>query len=182
MKLLIRRINEADLLMIMEWRTNPEVSKYMYTDFVPDMEKQRQWFDTINSDPTQKCWIINLDSEDVGLVSITKIDLTNKRCVWAYYLGSPSVRGKGIGKNIELNILDYVFNTLKLNKLCCEVYVANDIVIKIHEKYGSIVEGTRRQQVFKNDQFHDIVEMGILREDWVNNIRGEFEYTVAVFE
>lgn len=182
MKLLIRRISEADLPLIMEWRTSPNVSKYMYTDFSPDIEKQRRWFETISTDSTQKYWIINVDNEDVGLVYITSIDLINKRCVWAYYLGSPSVRGKGIGKNIELNILDYVFDTLKLNKLCCEVYVANEIVIKIHEKYGSLVEGTRRQHVFKNDQFHDIVEMAILREDWDKNIRDKFEYSVAVFE
>ena len=182
MELLFRKITDDDLEMIQQWRTNPDVSKYMYTDFEPSMEKQRQWFKNISEDRTCKYWIIRVDGEDVGLVYLPEIDLIHKRCEWAYYLGSPNVRGKGIGKSVELNILDYVFNTLKLNKLCCEVYVANDIVIKIHEKYGSVVEGTRRQQIFKNGEFHDIVEMAILKEDWVTKVKGKFEFERGSFE
>jgi len=182
MKLLFRKIKENDLEMILNWRTMPEVSAYMYTDFEPDMERQREWFKQINNDPTRMDWIITVDDEDVGLASLVRIDRVNKRCEWAYYLGSPNVRGKGVGKNVELNILEYVFETLGLNKLCCEVFVSNDKVIRIHEKYGSVVEGTRREQVYKNGAFHDIVEMGILRENWGNNIKGQIEHFQARFE
>jgi UDP-4-amino-4,6-dideoxy-N-acetyl-beta-L-altrosamine N-acetyltransferase len=127
-------------------------------------------------------WIINADDEDVGLVSLTSINRTNRRCDWAYYLGSPNVRGKGIGKSVELNVLAFVFETLALNKLCCEVFVSNQKVISIHEKFGSVVEGTRREQIHKNGEFHDIVEMGILRNDWERNVKGAFEYTAARIE
>lgn len=182
MRLLFRNIIEADLQMIMEWRTNPDVSKYMFTDFKPDIEQQRAWFERIRGDDTQKQWVINCDNVDVGLASISNINPTHRRCDWAYYLGSASVRGKGIGKNIELNVLDYVFGSLKLNKLCGEIYLANEMVIGIHKKYGSRIEGTRRQHIFKDGRFHDVVEMGILREDWERNVKGRIEYTRAVIE
>ncbi len=182
MELQFRNITDDDLEMIMNWRTMPEVSAYMYTDFEPNIERQRAWFKSISSNNTRLDWVITVDGEDVGLVSIVCIDRVNRRCEWAYYLASPSVRGKGIGKSVEMNILAYVFETLELNKLCCEVFCSNEIVIKIHEKYGSVVEGTRRQHIFKDGQFHDIVQMGILREDWEKGIKGKVEHVEAEFD
>jgi len=182
MDLKFRAITGNDLLMIMNWRTMPEVSAYMYTDFVPDIEKQRAWFRAISKNTTRLDWIITVDGEDVGLVSIVGIDSVNRRCEWAYYLASPSVRGKGIGKSVEMNVLAYVFETLNLNKLCCEVFCSNEIVIKIHEKYGSVVEGTRRQHIFKGGEFHDIVQMGILRGDYERNVKGQVEHVEADFD
>jgi len=182
MELRFRNIKPDDLPMILKWRTMPEVADYMYTDFEPKIEIQQKWYDDICRDNTRRDWLINVDGEDVGLLSIIRIDNLNKRCEWAYYLASPSVRGKGIGKSVEMNVLEYVFENLNLNKLCCEVLKKNEIVIKIHEKYGSVVEGTRRRHIFKKNDFHDIVEMGILEEDWRKNVRGNFEYIKAEIE
>jgi len=181
MELIFRKIEENDLELILKWRTMPEVSQYMYSDFKPDMQKQKEWYRKISNDLTTKYWIITVDGEDVGVVNLVDIDLHNSRCNWGFYLGSLNVRGKGVGKSVELNILDYVFTTLKLNKLCGEVFVSNTNVIRMHEKNGSIVEGTRRQHIFKNGEFLDIVEMGITREDWENNIKDKLEYTKGDF-
>ena len=182
MKLEFKKIKADDLEMVLKWRTMPEVTKYMYTDFEPSMEKQKQWYDRISRDTSRRDWIIWVDGEPVGVLSIVKIDPVNRRCEWAYYLGSPNVRGKGIGKNVELNVHEFVFGSLGLNKLCCEVLKSNDLVVKIHEKYGSVVEGNRRQQIYKNGEYLDIVEMGLLREDWEKNVRGKHEFIRAVFE
>jgi len=179
MELHFRKITEDDLEMIMTWRTLPEVTVYMYTDFEPDIDKQRAWFRKISVDPARIDWIINVDGEDVGLVSIMEINSVHRRCVWGYYLASPSVRGKGIARSVELNILTYVFETLNLHKFCCEVFVSNEMVIMIHQKYGSKVEGTRPEHIYKNGQFHDIVEMGLLRSDWEKNVKGKIDYVVA---
>lgn len=182
MNLLFRKIIESDLQMIMEWRTLPEVTSYMYTDFKPDIKKQREWFEKISNDSTVKYWIVNVDGEDVGVVNLFDIDTHHSRCNWGFYLASANFRGKGIGKSVELSILNYVFEQLKLNKFCCEVFTSNPNVIKMHEKNGSIVEGTLKQHMFKNGQFHDIVSMGITREDWELNVKGKLDYTEAVFE
>ena len=182
MELVFRKIKESDLKTLMTWRTNPEVSKYMYTDFEPSMERQREWFKGISGDPTRKDWIIQADGEDVGLLGLSRIDPVNRRCDWAYYLGSPNVRGKGIGKSVELNVHEYVFETLGLNKLCCEVFVSNKLVINIHEKYGSVVEGRRVGHIYKGGEFHDIVEMSLLRDNWEKDVKGKFEFVKGRFE
>lgn len=166
MKLLFRKVTENDAEKILSWRTKPDVTKYMYTDLNISKGEQKNWITKINSDNTKKYWIVNADGYDVGLVCLYDIDLNNRKTSWAYYIGEDEVRGKGLGKLIELNIIHYVFEVLLLNKLCCEVFADNEKVIKLHERLGSKIEGVRRQHIFKNGLYRDIVEMGILKDEW----------------
>ena len=182
MKLHFRNITEDDLEMILTWRTNPEVTRYMFTDPDLSLQQQHRWLQNISADKTRRDWIINADSEDVGLVSLVHIDNHNRRCDWAYYLGSPTVRGKGIGRAVELNILRYVFEVLKLNKLCGEVLAFNEKVVEIHQKYGSKVEGRRRAHIYKDGEFLDVVEVGILREEWEQDVKGRIDFPAGTFD
>lgn len=161
--------------MIRNWRNSSEVSKYMYTNDLVTTDQQIKWFRKIIEDPTKKYWIIKVDDKHVGVVNLYDIDKRNKRCYWAYYLADSSIRGKGLGRLIELNVLKYVFENLGLNKLCCEILSFNEIVVKIHKKYGSKIEGNFRQQIYKQGKFHDIVCMGILKEDW-DELKNKFEF------
>lgn len=157
------------------WRMSREVSQYMYTDPILTPEGQKEWFEKNKFDKTKRNWIVNVDGIDVGLVSLYDIDQKNKRCFWAYYLAAPSVRGKGVGGAIELNILKYVFEVINLNKLCCEVLAFNTKVIDIHKKYGSTIEGIFRDHVLKNNQFYDVVRLAILKSEWENEIKYKFK-------
>ena len=113
----------------------------------------------------------------MDLLSIVRNDPVSSRYEWAYHLDSTHVHGKRSGMDVELNALHQPIETLGGNKLCCEVFASNDLWIRIHEKYGSVVEGSRRQHVF-----HDIVEMGIPRSNWEQNVRDAFERLSAQFE
>lgn len=179
MRLKLRKIRKSDMEQLMYWRMLPDVTRYMYTDPKITIEGQKKWYESISADSTKKYWIINVDEDDVGLLGFYNIDTVNHRCEWAYYLASPSVRGKGIGKSVELNAQQYVFEILNLNKLCCEVFTWNDIVINIHKKYGSVIEGTRKNHIYKNGEVHDILEMAILKGDWEEKIKGKFDFQKA---
>lgn len=175
MSLRLRKIKEQDLPMIIKWRTLPDVTKYMYTDPILNLDKQKEWFSKINIDKSSKYWIIEIDEVSIGLLSITEIDIVNKKCTWAYYIADISFRGRGIATLLECNIYDYVFNKLKLNKLCCEVFEFNDKVISIHKKFGTEVEGILKEHIIKNNEKFNVVVMGILNKKW-NEIKGQYKY------
>jgi len=181
MKLEFCKLSEEHLELVRKWRTDPEVSKYMYTNPKITHEHQKKWYEKLKKDSTRRYWIIIADGEFVGVVNLYNIDLINKRCSWAYYLGETSVRGKGVGKQIELNILSYVFDDLGLNKLCCEVLAFNELVVKIHQKYGSKIEGRLQKRIYKNGEFHDVIVMGILKEEW-DEIKEKFDFAKAKIE
>lgn len=181
MKIYFNQLKKKHLESVRGWRNSLDVKKYMYTE--PDISKQQQisWYKKISSQQNSKYWIINVDGNDLGLVCLTDIDHYHKKCSWAYYLGDPKSRGKGIGKQIELNILKYVFEKINFNKLSCEVFSFNKKVILIHQKFGSKIEGVLREHVFKNNQFHDVVIMSILKKEW-EDIKNQFNIIEAEFE
>lgn len=175
------KMSVEHLEMIRNWRNSPDVKKYMYTDQYITEKVHHNWYNRVKDDTTKVYWVIEVDKILVGLVNLYNIDNQNKRCYWAYYLADPSVRGKGLGRLIELNILSYVFENLGLNKLCCEILGFNDIVVKIHQKYGSKIEGNFRQHINKGGKFFDIVCMGILKEEWID-IKKNFEFEKILIE
>lgn len=175
MKVRFINLKEEHLDLIRNWRNSPEVSKFMYTDHHISKEEHRKWFNRIKDDPTKSYWIIEVDNNYVGVVNLYDINMLNRRCYWGFYLADSSVRGKGVGRLVELNILTYVFESLNLNKLCGEVLSSNDIAVTIHKKYGSKIEGKFRQHVCKGGIFHDIVCIGILKEEWLD-LKKKFKF------
>lgn len=175
MSLELVNIEEKDLELIMGWRMNPEITKYMYTDPVLTLEGQKKWLKLINEDNKSRHWLIQMDSIPIGILNITNIDHINKRCLWGYYIGDSSFKGRGIASMLECNIYDYVFENLSLNKLSCEVFSFNEKVVAIHEKFGSKVEGKLKQHIYKNGSYFDVIVMGITRDDWLK-IRGNYSY------
>lgn len=179
----LRLLREADLETVMHWRMRPEVTRYMYTDPQLTLDEQRRWFDRMSRSERDRVWIIELleGARAVGVLSLSEIDRVNSRCSWAYYLGDTEVRGAGLAKSLELNVYAYVFDTLALNKLCCEVFSFNDRVVALHEKFGSKVEGVMRQHICKNGEYFDVVRMGMLRSDWLAAREG-WRYTPVEIE
>lgn len=179
----LRRILEDDLEKIRHWRMLPEITKYMYTD--PDItpELQKLWHERISASDREKAWLIQLSESgtDVGLLSLNDIDPVHKRCCWAYYIAEGAARGKGLAKSLECNIYDYAFSELDLNRVWCEVLAFNDKVVKLHELFGCQVEGVLREHVIKDATRHDVVRMGILRDEW-QSIREKFSYTKIEIE
>jgi len=161
----LRDLRTEDKDLVRAWRNHPEIAKYMYTDHeITEMEHER-WFARILNDATSRFWIITGDGEAIGLLSISQIDSHNRRCYWAYYL-DPYTRGKGAGSFAEYSVLQHVFTELNLNKLCGEVLGFNRSVIKMHKRFGFVEEGVLRKHILKQGQWHDVVCVGILREEW----------------
>ncbi|MGB5158672.1 UDP-4-amino-4,6-dideoxy-N-acetyl-beta-L-altrosamine N-acetyltransferase [Desulfobacterium sp. N47] len=163
---ILRDILPDDKDVIFRWRNLPEVAEYMYTDHRICYQEHEQWFDEIKHNTTKKYWIINFDSEDVGIVNLYNIDYHNMRCHWAFYLASPNIRGKGVGSFVEYSILKYVFDELKFNKLCCEVFEFNKTVINMHQSFGFEVEGRFREHALRKRQYLNVICLAMLTSVW----------------
>lgn len=148
------------------WRNSKEVSQYMYTDTIISPEEQKLWYEKISHDNSCKYWIIEYENKKLGVASLYGISNPLKSCYWAFYLGDTSTRGAGIGGKVEYNVINYVFNELNLNKLRCEVFVSNDTVIKMHEKFGFRREAFYREHCYKNGKFEDAVGLALLASEW----------------
>jgi UDP-4-amino-4,6-dideoxy-N-acetyl-beta-L-altrosamine N-acetyltransferase len=182
MEIRLKRVTQDDLERIMYWRMKPSVTKYMNTDPILDMEKQKEWYSKISRSDEMYYWIIWVDGVPIGLIGIIDIDRANRRCSWIWYIGEDEYRGKGIAKKIQLNLYDYVFETLGLNRLFSHILSYNEHEINnVHLACGYEVEGIMKQHVYKNGQYLDVVIMGITADRW-REIKPSYEYPKIQFE
>jgi UDP-4-amino-4,6-dideoxy-N-acetyl-beta-L-altrosamine N-acetyltransferase len=162
----LRLVEPTDSARLLAWRNSLEVAAYMYNDHQISQAEHDRWFESAMAAEDRRYWIIEADDEPVGLANLVRIDPEARRCEWAYYLGEPSARGKGLGARIEYLVLRYVFETRRLNKLWCEVLLENESVWKMHQSFGFVREALLREHVCKHGRFHDVVGLGMLHSEW----------------
>ena len=164
--IVLRPVEATDKAQLRTWRNLPEISAWMYSDHRITADEHARWFDAAMADPARKYWIIQVDGDPVGLANLYDIARTHRKCAWAYYLADPSLRGKGVGAFVEFWVIEHVFRGLGLNKLWCEVLIANEPVWKLHESFGFVREALFREHVQKNGAPADVVGLGLLAADW----------------
>lgn len=162
----IKPIREEDLEIAMEWRMYPDITKYMNTDPQLTMEDQMRWYESIKNREDRTEWVIWLEDKPIGLISIFDIDQVNSRCSWGYCIADKKARSLKLAMYIEWSLYDYVFDVLKLHKLCNETFVDNKEVVKLHIMCGSTEDGIMRKHICKNGVYYDISIGSILAEEW----------------
>lgn len=162
----LRLLEASDAAQVLEWRNNPAVAQWMYTDHTITPEEHAGWIERVLTDDRYRYWIMLVGDEPVGLVGLYDIDRRNSRCFWAFYIAEDAARGKGVGSFVEYSMLKEVFDVIGLNKLCCEVVLGNEPVKQMHESFGFTLEGTFRQHYVKSSGPVDIYCLAMLREEW----------------
>ena len=165
----------TDLEHVMHWRMLPHVTRFMNTDPVLTLDGQKKWFEKISSAEWMYYWIVHVDDVPCGVVSLTNIDLTNKRCTWGYYIAEKNLRSLNLAISLEMSLYDYVFDKMALNKITGESFCLNIAAVKIHELCGCKTEGIMRQHILKKGQYYDVCIQSMFAEKW-KKIRNDFEY------
>lgn len=158
------RLDDGD--QVRAWRNAPHVASHMYTEHAVGEAEHAAWLGAAVQSSERRYWIILWDERPVGLANLTRIDRVNRRCEWAYYLGETDTRGQGVGACVEYLVAREVFGPMRLNKLACEVFVANESVWKLHESFGFLREAHYRDHVWKDGRFHDVYGLALMAIDW----------------
>lgn len=165
MNVVLRKMRADDMEMVRNWRMRPDITKYMYTDPKITIEQQMQWFEMV-SNRDDLYWIVVQDGQPVGLASLTEWDKKNSRITGGAYIAEKNNDTFKLAIDIQLNLLNYAFNTLNINKVCGEVISENVGVVKILEICGCVREGLFREHVSKNGRYYDVVVLGTIKSDW----------------
>lgn len=100
---------------------------------------------------------------------MTRADPQHSSVEWAFYLASSNVRGRGVGSQVELKVLEFAFGELGLHRLSCAVLAFNEPVVRMHESFGFVREGILRGAIWKDEGWTDVVLLGQQREEWEAN-------------
>lgn len=78
----------------------------------------------------------------------------------------PAFRGQGYGAAAVQALVDYLFETLPIHRVCCATAPDNQASRRVAEKAGLQYEGLLRGTVFIRGTHVDSAFYGLLRPDW----------------
>lgn len=168
MSVCLKKIRDIESHTNLAIRLLNDNNQHFYSEVGIDAASHRNF---IKSIPNDLLWVIESGGKLCGIVSVYHIDNKNKKCEWGrFVVDSGAV---GVGSIVEFMVLDFVFEKLGIHKLYCEVFKKNYNVIKMHQKFGFIVEGEFKDFIFKNNEYHDVLYLSLLQDDW-KGIRPRF--------
>ena len=102
----------------------------------------------------------------VGNTTLFRIDWVGRMAIYYIAIAKPENWSQGFGQETTELMVDYVFDTLNLNRLQLHVYTGNQRAVKIYQKVGFRIEGTLKEAMFHKGGYCDFYVMGILAKEW----------------
>ena len=169
---LLRPIKRSDISYFLKWFNDPEVFQYL-TLYLPMTEMSEEKFieelgtTRARSDALFVIEVIEgASTKPIGNCGLHQIDSKDQNANLGIIIGEKDYWSKGYGAEAAKLVINYGFQQLNLHLIYSTAVAFNERSIKLHKKVGFREEGRLRQAIFKNGQYHDLLQFGILREEW----------------
>jgi len=94
------------------------------------------------------------------------VESPENRCgVLGITIGDRRYWDRGYGTDAMRVICRFGFDTMNLHRIELDVYGRNERARKVYARVGFVEEGRKREAVYKNGRYDDIVVMGLLRSE-----------------
>lgn len=118
--------------------------------------------------------IIDRDGDHhIGNVSLQGIDPVERSAEFAIVIGEKFAWGKGFSKEAARLMIDHGFGALNLHRIYCGTSSENVPMQKLAISMGFLLEGRRREAIYKDYHYRDILEYGLLRREWLETAAKE---------
>lgn len=153
-----------------EWLNDWQVRRFLAPTLPHPltMEDEEAWFNRQREDGDARHFAILTLGEGrlIGNCGLHSIDWTNRHAVFGIFIGDKDYWGKGYGTDATRALLRFAFEEAGLHRIELEVFAFNQRAIRMYEKVGFRIEGTRKQALYREGAWHDEHIMAILRDEW----------------
>lgn len=109
------------------------------------------------------------NNKHIGNISLQEINYIDRNAELAFIIGEKEYWKKGYATEAAKLIIKHAFIELNLHRLYLGTADNNLGMLKLAEKLGFKREGLRKEALFKNGTYHDIIEYGIIKGDYHYN-------------
>ncbi len=139
----------------------------------PDsLDQVSQFIDTLKDDKSKLVFAVYAMKEcvHIGNVSLQAIDHFNQCAELAFLFGDTQYWGKGYATKSANLAMNHAFKNMNIKRLYLGCLKKNSAMNKLAIKLGFAQEGLRRKAIFNDGTFQDVVEYGILKDEFTNRI------------
>ena len=110
--------------------------------------------------------VLKENDRHIGNIALQDIHPIHRTAELSILLGERDAWGAGYAHEAAELLLAHGFTALNLRRVGCGTFAGNEAMRKLALRLGMKQEGLRRQAVFKAGSYHDVVEFGLLREEF----------------
>ena len=110
--------------------------------------------------------VSNADGLHLGNIALQNIHPVYRSAELSILLGATSARGQAIGLEASLLLCRHGFDALNLWRIACGTFADNQAMCRLAMKLGMAQEGLRRLAVYKHGRYLDVIEFGLLRDQF----------------
>ncbi len=168
----LRGIEKSDLPRCVAWLNDPEVVQNLSIYAPVSMANEEIWFENLLKRPLdEQVLVIEVKQDErwvhIGNCGFHNIDSRIRSAEIGIFIGDKSFWDQGYGTETINLLLKYGFLTLNMNRMMLEVYETNRRAIRSYRKAGFVLEGRKRQGMYKDGEYFDVLIMSVLRGDWL---------------
>lgn len=183
----LRDFEERDVDFIFRCKNDESLNEMIVGQFQKiTYEDARRWVDgCIGEHETYKFWAIctnDAKKEIVGWVSLSDINYENhSACHHGIVIGDKSYQDGLAMFEAMLLSMDYAFNNIKVHRLYGSCLSEHKVSPHMLVALGFILEGKKRDAIYKHDRYYDLLEFGLLRDEYVQHFcSGQYEIDVLI--
>jgi [ribosomal protein S5]-alanine N-acetyltransferase len=108
--------------------------------------------------------------EHIGNISLQGVSPVHRHADFAIVLGDKEAWGKGFAYEAASSVVAHGFDAMNLNRISAGTSVENEGMRKLAERLGMTEEGVRREALFKDGRYIDIIDYGLLASEYRSRV------------
>lgn len=133
-------LSEDEAKMVLDWRNNPEISKWMVTSGKISYESHISFIDALKNRNDAFYWLVYKENSPYASFNITKLDYDKNSVEVGYYL-NPIFLNSGEGLVFHFNYKLFLYNVLGVEVIEGNVQWGNTRALQLSLFFGAKIIG-----------------------------------------
>lgn len=161
----LRAREPEDAPLLYRWFNDTEVTRHLAMRYPLSMKSERDFIERVSAPGYAHAGFAVETLAESRLIGGVDLLNTTPECRCASLgiaIGDKTAWDGGYGTDTMRTVCRFGFEMMNLHRIELEVYAENERARHVYEKVGFVVEGRRRDALFKYGRYQDVLVMSLL--------------------
>jgi len=171
----LRPLEEGDAASFQQWFNDAETLRWLSTvGYQHSLSAEQQFVRDHHENGWEHDVTLAIEATDqgdqpvlVGNIVLRGLSAEHRNAEMGVTIGDAESRGQGYGKDAVRTLCRYGFEDLDLHRIELTTLAYNVRAVRSYEQVGFVLEGRRREHRYKGGRYWDLLQMGLLRSDFL---------------
>lgn len=162
-------VSEEEVQKFTQWMNDFQVTDYTgRSAYIMTLQGEQEWLENSAKKTDNKNFnIVDLKNDKlVGTIGLEHLNMKDRSAVLGIFIGDEDYRNNGYGTEALNLLLEFGFKYLNLHSIKLNLLAVNERAHKCYLKCGFKDTGRRREAIFLDGKYYDMLRMDILENEF----------------